>query len=627
MSEASVAGETQSEKVESEPARDAAERSGSHQATSRALSLSLPDAPPLLLFLLLAVVLCSPVLAGKVPVASNTLALWAPWSQLPHQPITNSAIANSAVLYLPWNVFERNSIGAGEWPLWNPFNFAGSSFTANSQNQLYFPLTWILWLLPLSGAIQTLSMFNIFFAGAGMYLLCRHFGASRPAASVAGLSFAGSGMLQLSIELPGVATPYSWLPWMLLALDNALTPRAPRWIALTALACGLQLVSGNLQWCIYSYFTLALWIAWRCGSAALKRDMRGAASTMFAGVIALAGGIAIAAVHLAPVLELTGLSTRAGTRVSSRSAPLYDLLRLLMPDYFGTSAGNIGSPLVFNDLWYVGIGAFLLATLALLLPGRAERWLWAGLALFSVCVAFGVGPFLYVRWLPGLSGLLPSRIGYLFIFALCLLAAFGLDAWLAASSSRPRRAVTSLVCAVVLLAVLLAGAQVLATASENHDLLSLREQQIVRAIALAAAFAVLLAVPLLLATASRARIAGRLSGEISRVALTIGLLCVLIVDLATAAPDYNTFVEPGEVVPPSPAVDWLRAQPAPARIMGLGVNASQPTFVSNSDLLYGLAIGGGRTIPCIPPATRISGRPSTRACGPRAPALPTRMFS
>jgi hypothetical protein len=145
-----------------------------------------------------------------------------------------------------------------------------------------------------------------------------------------------------------------------------------------------------------------------------------------------------------------------------------------------------------------------------------------------------------------------------------------------------------LVCAFTLLAVLLVAAQVLATDSENHDLLSLREQQIVRAIALAAAFAVLLALPLLLTPASRVRIAGRLPGDAARVALTIGVLCALIVDLATVAPGYNTFVEPGEVIPPSAAADWLRSQPPPARIMGLGVNASPPTFVPNSDLLYGL---------------------------------------
>src|SRR5207237_5800545 len=101
-----------------------------------------------------------------VPVASDTLALWPPWSQLPHEPIANSAIADSALLYLPWNVFERDAIRDGEWPLWDPFTFSGAPFAANSQSQLYYPLTWLLWLLPLSGAIQLLTLFNVWFAGA-----------------------------------------------------------------------------------------------------------------------------------------------------------------------------------------------------------------------------------------------------------------------------------------------------------------------------------------------------------------------------------------------------------------------------------------------------------------------------
>jgi hypothetical protein len=545
------------------------------------------DVPPLLLFLLLALMLCSPVLAGRVPVASNTLALWAPWSQFPHQPIRNSTIADSALLYLPWNVFERNSLAAGEWPLWNPFNFAGASFAANSQNQLYYPLTWIMWLLPLTAGIQALALFNIFFAGAGIYFLCRHFGTSRLAATIAGLGFAGSGMLQLALELPGVAVPYGWLPWMLLALDNALDTRSPRWIALTALVCGLQLVSGNLQWCIYSYFALALWIAWRSGAAAIKAQWRSVAGTLLAGVLALTGGIAIAAVHLAPVLELTGLSTRAETRVSSKSGPIYDLLRLLMPSYFGTSAGDVGAPLVFGDLWYVGIGLLILSGLALLLPGRAEKWLWAGLALFSVCVTYGIGPFLYVRWLPGLSGLVPSRIGYLFIFSVCLLAAFGLDAWLAASAGRTRRAVVALEVVLAVPALALAAAQLLAAGSTNQDLLALQREQVIRTISLAGSFGVVLALPLVVA-APRARPALRVTGNVRRAATTTCILVIMLADVATVAPGYNTFVEPGDLLPKSPAVAWLQSQPAGGRIMGLGVNTTLPTFVPNSDLLYGL---------------------------------------
>src|SRR5207248_5453699 len=184
---------------------------------------------------------------------------------------------------------------------------------------------WLLWLLPLSGAIQLLVLFNLWFAGAGMYLLCRHFRLSFVSSLVAALGFAGSGMLQLGIELPGVASPYGWLPWMLLALDIALEKRSAHWVALAALACGLQLVSGNLQWCIYSYFALLCWIGWRFVASFARAGARSALQLLLLATSVLGGGLALAAVHLVPLLELTGLSSRGTTRISSHSGPLYSL--------------------------------------------------------------------------------------------------------------------------------------------------------------------------------------------------------------------------------------------------------------------------------------------------------------
>ena len=85
--------------------------------------------------LVFALGLCAPVLNGQVPVASDTLALWAPWSELPHQPIKNTTIADSALLGLSWQTYERQSIADGEWPLWDPNTFGGFPFAANAQNR------------------------------------------------------------------------------------------------------------------------------------------------------------------------------------------------------------------------------------------------------------------------------------------------------------------------------------------------------------------------------------------------------------------------------------------------------------------------------------------------------------
>lgn len=544
------------------------------------------DVLALLFFLGFALALCAPVLTGKVPVAANTLYLWAPWSGLPHEPVANTAIADSALLYLPWNHFARAAVAAGEWPLWDPHTFAGASFAANSQSQLYYPLTWLLWLLPLSAAIQALAIFNIWLAGAGMYFFIRSLGVSRAAALVAGLGFAGSGLLQLALETPGHSSVYGWLPWMFLSADRALKSGSIRWSGAAVLLCGLQLVSGNLQWAIYSYFALFCWTIWYAVARWRGPGFRSAASTTVRGGAILVGGVALAAVHLAPVLELSSLSTRTGVRVSSHSAPLYQLLRLFMPQYFGTSVGDVGLSLTFNELWYVGVGTLCLAFLGLALHPTGAVWFWAAMAAFAVCVAYGIGPFLYVRWLPGLSGLLPSRIGYLFIFSACVLAGIGFDAWLRACRERVRFAFILLLALLTCLVAVLAASMLAQTGTEDGKLAALQAGQIGRAAAFFAAFILLLGSPVARQWWRKQTLGNKSYPSIYSGVYAIAFILISCADLLTMAPGYNTFVPPEQLTPGSAAVDWLHAQSGFGRVMGLGVGGQIPTFVPNVQTLY-----------------------------------------
>jgi hypothetical protein len=532
--------------------------------------------------------LCGPILSGRVPVASDTLGLWLPWSQLAHEPIRNATIADSVMLYLSWNQFEREAIREGEWPLWDPYSFAGASFAANSQNQLYYPLTWIRWLMPLSGSIQFLTLFNIWVAGVGTYLLCRHWRLGSVAALIAALAFAGSGMFQLAIELPGVASPYGWLPWILLATDKAMQQKSARWTALAALFCGLELVAGNLQWAIYCYFAAGCWVAWRFGRKLVSDGARPAATHLVPAAMGLAGGLALACVHLVPLFELMGLSNRAGARVSSNSAPLTALLRLLMPEYFGTSVDNVGSPLVFNDLWYVGIPVLLLGVIGLALPGLRERWLWLSMAIFAVFVTYGIGPFLFVRWLPGMSSLLPARIGYLFIFAVALLAGYGFDGWARACRRFPRRAIVTLATAVALIVILLVlTGLALGTRAATPALAALRGDQMVRAWLLVGLSSLVLASLGVLNLIKPHFISSRRGWQRAKSLSAVALILVLIADLLTLAPGYNSYVLPQHVMPVAPSVQWLRARSNTGRTLSLGIGDQPPTLVPNVQMLYG----------------------------------------
>ncbi len=538
----------------------------------------LRDFAAFALILGFALALCAPVLVGRVPVASDTISLWAPWSKLPHEPVHNEVLADSSLQSLSWLVYSRETIAAGEWPLWDPYSFSGSSYASNSQNQLYYPLTWLRWLLPLPLAVQLLSLFNICLAGWGMYVLLRWLGASRVGSLLAALAFAGSGMMQLSLEVMPVASVYCWLPFMLYAMDRALQGKSWLWVAVSTLMCALQAVAGNLQWVLYSYFAIGCWILWRAVEQWRSGGYRVGIKTVGRGALVLLGGLALAAIHLVPFFELISQTTRTQSRASSNSWPLSYLLRMVMPQYFNTAVPGVGPPMVFNDLWNVGILPLLLAAVALVTRTRRYVWFWAGMGLFAILVTFGIGPFLYVRWLPGLQALLPMRIGYLLIFSVALLAGLGYDAWLRMIVEKQRASTILLLTLAFLLGAITLWAWVGQLGESDVALNKLKGEQVLRGFLLGTLSIIALAIPLLAS-------ALRLFKERAKVGIVLATLSVLALDLLTIAPGYNTFVKAEELVPPAPSVAWLKAQGDGGRIMG--VDSGAVTFNPNTQSLYG----------------------------------------
>ena len=566
-----------------------------------------------------ALALCAPVLVGRVPVASDTLSLWAPWSRLPHEPVHNEVLADSAVHYLSWLVYSREAIRDGEWPLWDPYAFSGFPYVANSQNQLYYPLTWLRWLLPLSAAIQLLPIFNICVAGWGMYVLARWLGVSRVGSLVAALPFAGSGMMQLSIEATWVSSVYCWLPFMLYAADRALQSKGWLLVAVAAIPCGLQAVAGNLQWVLYSYFAIGCWTLWRAGERWRSEGRRAAANTFARGAIVLLGGLALATIHLVPFFELLSQTTRTQGRASSNSWPISYLLRMVMPQYFNTAAPGVGPPMVFNDLWTVGILPLLLAAIALITRPHRFVWFWAGMGLFAILVTFGIGPFLYVRWIPGLQALLPMRIGYLLIFSVALLAGLGYDAWLRLLRERRRSATLILLSLVVALGAVVLWAWLGQLGETDAALRTLKADQDLRGALLSFFSIAALSIPLLARfwRSDRSTLA-------TGVAVAVAALGVLTVDLLSMVPGYNTFVTPEALVPSAPSVDWLKAQSGGGRVMGVDSGGLLSTRTRNRCMASSLSTG---TTPITGGVMRIIGASWTLASGNRARVISTPIFS
>ena len=545
--------------------------------------------------LLFALTLTAPILSGGVPVATDTLTPWVPGGNGGAGPAHNPVLADSALQFLPWQVFVRRSLAAGEWPLWDPNLFAGYPFLGSEENQLYYPVVWVLWLLPLAASFQVNIVFHVWLVGTGMYMLSRVLGASRVGSLIAGLAFAGSGQLYTQLDLIGNTDIYGWLPWVLVAGELAWRRGSWTWTAVGGLLYGVLAVSGHLSWLIYSSVFLALWFGARIivagaaaygfgGRSASRMDRSVFRMRVVRTVALLAWGPALAAVHLLPVVELAQLSSRVDATVLPRSLSslvttlqaLKNQLRIVVPLFYGTGAS--GNPLSLNNAVYIGLAPLALAIIAVI--GRRDRRVWflGAVGLGALAISLKLPGFNLFNQLPGIRAQVPERIIYLFIVCGALLSGFGFDTALTLARRRPRT------MAAVVLVLTALGAALALLLSGMHE--QSRSDAALYALQTDALQQAALMAGLLFAWGIALLI---LRGNVwrrGRAALAILILGLTIADLLTYAPNYNTFVPAATLQFDSPGARLMRSDPGLWRMQA--VDAGGALFVPNTATLYGL---------------------------------------
>jgi hypothetical protein len=150
-------------------------------------------------------------------------------------------------------------------------------------------------------------------------------------------------------------------------------------------------------------------------------------------------GLALAAVQLAPLVELASFSPR-GSGLPYGDAAAYSLtplgiVQLLFPFFFRSQTNQQwGLWTHWESYLYVGLAPLVLAIVALVCIRRREVVGWAILGLVGVMLALGqYSPLNLHYWLwllPGMSGLrAPGRFSLIVMLAVAMLAAHGLS-WL-----------------------------------------------------------------------------------------------------------------------------------------------------------------------------------------------------
>jgi hypothetical protein len=341
------------------------------------------------------------------------------------------------------------ALSAQDWlhgivPWWNPFTGVGMPLAAEMQSLSFF-LPFVL-LLKFSHGWIFLKISLQICSGLAMYALLIGLGLRRLAAFVPAVCFALNGTFFMD---PHAVGPLPFLPLLLLGVEQAGRRRA--WV-LIPFSVAYSIYAGYPE---VAYLDGMLAAAWALFRFSTLRQAR----WLFAGkiFIGVALGLCMALPLIVPFLQYLGLSflgphggAYAGLAINSNIAPV-----VVFPFIFGP-LGILKNGMIF-DWWnlggWFGLPVCMLAVAAVLRPGnfRGLAWLLAGFVVLWLLRAWGFYPAVFIAdKIPFVARTNVIR----FIWpaleaAMFILAAFGLENWLAAGRLGRRD--------ILLLPVVLAG--------------------------------------------------------------------------------------------------------------------------------------------------------------------------
>ena len=334
---------------------------------------------------------------------------------------------DNATFSYPLRIEAARQWTEGRWPLWNPYSLAGTPLLGDITVAALYPGN-LSFLLDVDGpryrALDRVAALHFVLAAVFMYGFARTLALGRAASALAGLVFAGNGLL-LFLTVRWIQTQNSavWLPLILTAVHRSANRRG-FWLAVLvgAVAVALQILAGYPQYTFYCGLLAGAWAL----MLALGRSGKGW-RPLFGLAAMYALGAALAAVQLAPTIELVSMSARGGP------VSLGEFLHLAAsPNFLAGLA--IPRALVSPTSPFTATGAAFMGTLAVVLAIEGARStqrerLFLGVALV-VTFLLAVGPSTPVGWLtyqiPGFNAFrYPFKHLLEFSFCIAALAGFG----------------------------------------------------------------------------------------------------------------------------------------------------------------------------------------------------------
>jgi hypothetical protein len=329
---------------------------------------------------------------------------------------------------MPWQSAVRHALAQGEWPVWNPYLLCGSILAANMQAAPYDAVQLLGLLLPHAQALTFAASMAFFLAALFTFAFLRTLGCSEPASLIAAAGYTFCAILAFFVGWP-LGRVWTFLPLVFLGVRLVVYETNLRAAVVLTASLVLTIFAGHPESILHIVFCGAIYGLYEV--IATKRA-RPIALAALCGVLALL----LTAISILPFLSVAPHTVEYRVRREQYAPAAFDIPTewitkraavSLFPFAGGSPVGGQSAP-----AWEptsMRVGSVILA-LAILSVFFARRWFFFAFAVVMACAGlngFPVGDILHA--LPLFDIALNERLGFAAVFAICVLAAFALDAW------------------------------------------------------------------------------------------------------------------------------------------------------------------------------------------------------
>jgi len=333
----------------------------------------------------------------------------------------------------PRRFFAAETIRNGNIPLWNPYLASGVPFLANLQSSIFYPLSIIYYILPFQLGFKYFIILHYYLAGLFMFLLMRRWRYDAYSSLLSSIVLMCGGYMISILDNVAFLTSAVWLPLILLFFDRSLSGKKFRYLIVTGIIIGLQILGGDASFYLLSTFIImsVYLIYYLIMEKNLSIKERGKVISFLP--LAWMIGICLAAIQLAPFIEFLSHSTRmegfSYDKITKWSFHPLELIQLLVPYFFGTTVPMCRwCGQFWLDTIYIGVLPLLLVIFNLCYSRNKLNFFLLVIIFFSLFMAFGkYNPLFYwFKYIPGINMLhYPVKFLFLVGFSLALMSGMG----------------------------------------------------------------------------------------------------------------------------------------------------------------------------------------------------------